>query len=205
MTPTAAAHIVVFAKAPQPGAVKTRLIPALGAVGAAELACRMLDHALQQALAAGAGLVELCMSPAPGHAAWQGLALPAGVTCAAQGEGDLGQRMASAVARVSGKGPVLLLGTDCPALTAAHLREAARQLARHDAVLLPVADGGYILIGLKTPCPELFAGMPWSTPAVAAETLSRMAALGLRVWRGPTLRDIDEPADLAHLPLDFQA
>ncbi|MBT9476548.1 DUF2064 domain-containing protein, partial [Polaromonas sp.] len=76
--------------------------------------------------------------------------------------------------------------------------------ARHDAMLLPVADGGYILIGLKTPCPELFSDMPWSTPAVAAETLRRMAALGLRVWRGPTLHDIDEPADLAHLPLEFQ-
>lgn len=196
--------LVIFAKAPQPGAAKTRLIPALGAEGAADLARRMLAHTLQQALAAGVGPVELCMSPAPGHAAWHGVALPAGVTCTAQGEGDLGQRMARAVARVTGKQEsVLLFGTDCPALTAAHLREADRQLARHDAVLLPVADGGYILIGLKTPCPELFTDMPWSTPAVAAETLRRMAARGLRVWRGPMLHDIDEPADLARLPPDF--
>lgn len=197
--------LVVFAKAPQPGAAKTRLIPALGAEGAANLARRMLAHTLQQALAAGAGPVELCMSPAPGDIAWQGVELPAGVTCTAQGEGDLGQRMARAVARATAQGPVLLFGTDCPALTAAHLMEADRQLARHDAVLLPVADGGYILIGLKAPCPELFTDMPWSTPAVAAETLRRMAALGLRVWQGPTLHDIDEPADLARLPLEFQA
>jgi len=81
--------------------------------------------------------------------------------------------------------------------------EAERQLARHDAVLLPVADGGYILIGLKAPCPALFTDMPWSTPAVAAETLRRMAELGLRVWQGPTLHDIDEPADLARLPPHF--
>lgn len=195
--------LVIFAKAPQPGAAKTRLIPALGAEGAADLARRMLAHTLQQALAAGVGPVELCMSPAPGHAAWHGVALPAGVTCTAQGEGDLGQRMARAVARVTGQQPVLLFGTDCPALTAAHLREADRQLTLHDAVLLPVADGGYILIGLKTPCPELFTDMPWSTPAVAAETLRRMAARGLRVWRGPMLHDIDEPADLARLPPDF--
>jgi rSAM/selenodomain-associated transferase 1 len=197
--------LVIFSKAPQPGAAKTRLIPALGAEGAARLARRMLAHTLQQALAAGAGPVELCMSPAPGDRAWHGVELPAGVTCTAQGEGDLGQRMASAVARVTRQGPVLLFGTDCPALTAAHLMEADRQLARHDAVLLPVADGGYILIGLKAPCPELFTDMPWSTPAVAAETLRRMATLGLRVWQGPVLHDIDEPTDLAHLPPEFQA
>lgn len=197
--------LVIFAKAPQPGAAKTRLIPALGAEGAADLARCMLSHTQAQALAAGAGPVELCMSPAPGDKAWHGVALPAGMTCTAQGEGDLGQRMARAVARVTGQQQsVLLFGTDCPALTAARIAEAGRQLARHDAVLLPVADGGYILIGLKTPCPDLFTDMPWSTPAVAAETLHRMAALGLRVWQGPTLHDIDEPADLARLPLDFQ-
>ena len=195
--------LVIFAKAPQPGAAKTRLIPALGAEGAADLARRMLVHTLQQALAAGIGPVELCMSPAPGDKAWQGVTLPDGIARTAQDEGDLGQRMARAVARVTAQGPVLLFGTDCPALTAAHLVEAGRQLARHDAVLLPVADGGYILIGLKTPCPGLFTDMAWSTPAVAAETLRRMAALGLRVWQGPTLHDIDEPADLARLPPHF--
>lgn len=197
-------RLVIFAKAPQPGAVKTRLIPALGAEGAAALARRMLSHTLQQALAAGVGPVELCMSPAPGDAAWQSVALPTAVVRTAQDEGDLGQRMASTVARITRqRQSVLLFGTDCPALTATHLAEAARQLAQHDAVLLPVADGGYILIGLKTPCPELFTDMPWSTPAVAAETLRRIAALGLRVWQGPTLHDIDEPADLARLPPDF--
>ncbi|MBT9476549.1 TIGR04282 family arsenosugar biosynthesis glycosyltransferase, partial [Polaromonas sp.] len=138
--------LVIFAKAPQPGAAKTRLTPALGAEGAANLARRMLVHTLQQALAAGAGPVELCMSPAPGDPAWHGVALPDGVARTAQGDGDLGQRMARAVARATGQGPVLLFGTDCPALTTAHLMEADRQLARHDAMLLPVADGGYILI-----------------------------------------------------------
>lgn len=195
--------LVIFAKAPQPGTAKTRLIPALGAEGAADLARRMLVHTLQQALAAGVGPVELCMSPPPGDRAWQGVALPDGVARTAQGEGDLGQRMARAVARVTAQGPMLLFGTDCPSLTAAHLAEAGRQLARHHAVLLAVADGGYILIGLKTPCPELFTDMAWSTSAVAAETLRRMAALGLHVWQGPMLHDIDEPADLAHLPLIF--
>ncbi|MEO5658623.1 MAG: TIGR04282 family arsenosugar biosynthesis glycosyltransferase, partial [Polaromonas sp.] len=122
----------------------------------------------------------------------------------AQGEGDLGERMARAVLRITQQQqPVLLMGTDCPALTAARICEAARQLQAHDAVLIPVADGGYVLIGLKSPCPELFTPMPWSTPAVAGETLRRIAALGLRVWQGPQLHDIDEPADLVHLPAGF--
>ncbi len=198
-------RLVVFAKAPQPGRAKTRLIPALGAEGAAALAQRMLAHALQQALQAGAGPVELCMSPPPGDPAWEKIAIPAAVLRTDQGEGDLGERMARAVRRVTADDdrPVLLMGSDCPALTAAVIREAARQLPTHDALLLPVADGGYVLIGLKSPCPTLFDRMPWSTATVAAETLSRMAALGLKVWRGPLLHDIDEPADLAHLPAVF--
>ncbi len=198
-------RLVIFAKAPQPGAVKTRLIPALGADGAAALARAMLDHTLQQALAAGLDAVELCMSPAPGDPAWHGAAPPAGVTCTAQGEGDLGERMDRAMRRALPfpSGPVLLIGTDCPALDSAQLREAARQLAQHDAVLQPVADGGYVLIGLQAPCPAIFTDMAWSTSTVTADTLQRLAALGLRVWLGPVLHDIDEAADLAHLPAGF--
>ncbi len=198
-------RLVIFAKAPQPGAVKTRLIPALGADGAAALARAMLAHTLQQALAAGLDAVELCVSPAPGDPAWRSVALPAGVDCTAQGEGDLGERMDRAMQRALGlrQGPVLLIGTDCPALDSGHLREAARQLAHHDAVLLPVADGGYVLIGLRAPCPAIFTNMAWSTSTVAAETLQRLSALGLRVWQGPVLHDIDEAADLVHLPDGF--
>ena len=203
--PPAPCRIVVFAKAPRPGAVKTRLIPALGAIGAAALARRMLDHALGQALAAGVGPVELCMSPAPGDVAWRSVNPPAGVVCTAQVEGDLGQRMAGAVHRVTARlgEPVLLMGSDCPALTSQEITRAAGRLRDHDAVLIPVADGGYVLIGLKSPCPALFTDMPWSTPAVCAETLRRAAMLGLTVWLGPPLHDIDEPADLALLPAGF--
>jgi uncharacterized protein len=198
-------RLVIFAKAPQPGAVKTRLIPALGEAGAAALARRMLAHTLNQALQAGVGPVELCMSPAPDDALWQHTELPGAALRTAQETGDLGQRMAGAVHRVTTlhRQPALLMGCDCPGLTAAHISEAARQLRAHDAVLIPVADGGYVLIGLKSPCPELFTDMRWSISTVAAETLRRMTALGLRVWQGPQLHDIDEPADLAHLPAGF--
>ena len=199
------ARLLVFAKAPVPGSAKTRLIPALGAAGAAALAQRLLDRTLQQALAAKVESVELCMGPAPGHAGWHNVTLPPGLQCTAQGEGDLGERMAAAIDRMIRKRrqPVVLMGTDCPGLSAELISEAARQLQAHDAVIVPVADGGYVLIGLKSPCPELFTAMPWSTSAVADETLRRLAALGLTVWLGPMLHDIDEPADLCHLPPDF--
>lgn len=193
-------RLVVFAKAPVAGQAKTRLIPALGAEGAAALARTMLDHTLAQARVSQAGEVELCMSPAPGDVAWNGWRLPAGIAPTDQGDGDLGARMARAVRRVTAQQPVLLFGTDCPALDAAAIRAAADALQQHDAVLVPVADGGYVLIGLKRPCPELFADMAWSTPTVAAETLRRLDRLGCSTWIAPTLHDIDEPADLVHLP-----
>ena len=200
-------RLVVFAKAPQPGLAKTRLVPALGAQGAADLARRMLLHTLQQALAANVGSVELCMSPAPGAPDWAGVSLPAGVECCDQGAGELGQRMARAVDRVTGTlaQPILLMGTDCPALSAAHIAQAAQQLQQHDAVLVPVADGGYVLIGLHAPCPSVFANMAWSTAVVAGETLRRWAAVGHSVWTGPLLHDIDDPDDLLHLPPWWQS
>jgi rSAM/selenodomain-associated transferase 1 len=196
---------VIFAKAPQPGLAKTRLIPALGADGAATLARRMLRHTLDQALAAGAQAVELCMSPASSDPAWQGVEIPEAVERSEQGEGDLGARMSRAMERALARqqGPVLLMGTDCPALSAAHIAEAARQLEQHDAVLIPVADGGYVLIGLRAPTPDLFTDMAWGTPTVGFETLRRIASAGLHVWQGPVLHDIDESADLLHLPAAF--
>ncbi len=194
-------RIVIFAKAPLPGQVKTRLVPALGEAGAARLAACMLDLALEQARSADVGPVELCMSPAPGSAEWAGIPLPPGVETSDQGAGDLGARMARAARRTLARGErVLLTGTDCPDLTAARLRIAAVRLSGHDAVMHPAEDGGYPLLGLRAFDASLFENVPWSTPVVADLTLARLAALGRRVWVGETLRDIDEPADLAGLP-----
>lgn len=190
-------RIVIFAKAPMAGRVKTRLIPALGEAGAARLAARMLDLALGAARAAAVGSVELCMSPAPDSADWAGIPLPADIETRDQGAGDLGARMAGAAQRAIAQGEaVLLTGTDCPQLTAARLREAAAQLLSHDAVLHRAVDGGYPLLGLRAFDASLFDGIPWSTAAVADLTLERMAALGWNVWLGETLQDIDVPADL---------
>lgn len=193
-------QLVVMAKAPQPGLAKTRLAPALGLQGAALLARHMLAHALQQARASAAGPVELCMSPPPDDPAWAGVDRDGVDTCTDQGPGDLGRRMARIVARHAPMRPVLILGTDCPALDQGIIAAAAAALADHDAALVPVRDGGYVLIGLRAPCEPVFSDMPWSTPAVFAETVRRLGQQGRSVWTGPMLSDVDEPADLENVP-----
>lgn len=190
-------RIVIFAKAPLPGRTKTRLIPALGAEGAAALARTMLEDTIREALAAALGPVELCTCPPPDHADWQEHAPDGRVQCTAQGEGDLGARMARAAERViAAEGAILLIGTDCPELDRHRLRAAARQLESHDAVLHPAHDGGYPLIGLKRFDRSLFHDIAWGGATVAATTIQRIAGLGWSLWQGETLRDIDEPADL---------
>jgi rSAM/selenodomain-associated transferase 1 len=198
-------RIVIFAKAPLPGFAKTRLIPALGAQGAAALARRMLAHALNEASAARVGPVELCVTPSAADPAWQTLAVADAVQRSDQGEGDLGQRLARAAQRViDGGEAVLLIGTDCPQLTAARLRQAAATLQRSDATLFPTADGGYVLLGLNRFAPSLFADIAWSTGSVAFETLCRLQQLGWSVHSHAMLHDIDEPADLQWLPEAWQ-
>ena len=198
---TASTRIVVMAKAPLPGFAKTRLIPALGDAGAARLAARMLHHTLGTALAAAIGPVELCVAPEPSDPAWRDVAVPAGVVWSAQGVGDLGARMARAAQRGCALGErVLLIGTDCPALSAAHLRSAATALDEHDATLLPTFDGGYALLGLRQIHPSLFENIPWSTASVASETVRRARHIGWTVELMERLHDIDEPDDLQWLP-----
>ena len=194
-------RIVIFAKAPVAGLAKTRLIPALGAQGAADLARRMLDHTVEQALAAEVGSVELCVTPSPVDVAWQNVVVAKSAAWSDQGDGDLGERMARAVQRVTGAGEsLLLIGTDCPALDAAVLRSAAESLQHFDATLVPTADGGYVLLGLNGFHASLFEDIEWSTSSVAAETRRRMARLGWNVLDNPTVHDIDDPADLRWLP-----
>lgn len=195
-------RIVIFAKAPLPGFAKTRLIPALGAQGAADLARRMLTCTLHAALAAQVGTVELCVSPAPADPVWPTFELSQAVQWTDQGEGDLGERMARAARRtLDGGESVLLIGTDCPELDAAQLLRAANALQRSDATLLPTFDGGYVLLGLNRFHPSLFSDIAWSTASVATETMRRMNALGWHVARHATVHDIDEPADLQWLAL----
>jgi hypothetical protein len=199
-------RIVIFAKAPVAGLAKTRLIPALGAQGAARLAAALLRHAVAQALASAAGPVELCVAPAPRDPVWSGLMPQAQLSWSDQGDGDLGERMARAAQRALAAGsPVLLMGTDCPELTAGRIREAAASLLAADATLVPAFDGGYVLLGLNRFDASLFAGIAWSTATVAQATRARVEQLGWSLQTLPTLHDIDEPADLQWLPDHLQA
>ena len=205
-----ACGIAILAKAPVAGYAKTRLAPALGAAGAAALAERLLEHAAAQAVAAGLGRVVLWAAPDTTHPAFVRLRECHGLALVAQGAGDLGARMARVfeTALTAGGTPLLLMGSDAPALDAAMLRRAAAALETNDAVFVPAHDGGYALVGLRAwgPGPlSLFTDMAWSTPQVMAETRTRLARAALRHAELPAVADIDEPADLAHLPPDWRA
>jgi uncharacterized protein len=183
--------IAVMAKAPIPGLAKTRLIPALGADGAARLQARFITATVETALAVGS--VTLWAAPDDTHAVFRQFASHAQL--ASQAEGDLGARMLAAAAARGG--PVLIIGTDCPTLTVEHLRTAGDLLRDGvDVVINPTDDGGYALIGLNKPQPGLFTDVAWSTPTVMAETRRRLAQLNLS-WREPArLWDVDTADDL---------
>lgn len=190
--------LAVLAKAPIPGLAKTRLIPALGAVGAARLQRHFTQRALRTAVASGLGPVTLWCAPTVSHRFFQALrraALP--VALRAQPEGDLGLRMLTALQAGCSQGPTLLIGTDCPALSPAHLQAAARALQQGaEVVCQPAEDGGYVLIGMRQPQPTLFTNMPWSTAEVMPQTRARAQAAGLRLHELPSLWDVDNPEDL---------
>lgn len=189
--------IAILARAPVAGQCKTRLIPVLGADGAADLHRRMMARTVDHALAAGIGPVTLWCTPDTTHAAFS--AHRERVALRAQTGGDLGARMLAAFEAERGT-PLLLIGTDCPVLTVDHLRTCAAALhAGNDAVFLPTEDGGYCLVGLREPRPALFDAMPWSTDRVMPETRRRLVRTGLR-WQEPALLwDVDTPDDLTRL------
>ncbi len=201
-----ATTIIIFAKAPQAGFAKTRLIPTLGAERAAALARRMLEMTLVHALDAQAGPVELWVTPAISDSAWRGMPIPDSVEIKDQGEGDLGARLAYAArCGLERNAAVMLIGADCPELDSAALREAAQALRHVDAVLHPTVDGGYALLGLRRFHSRLFSDITWSTPTVAQQTIQRIDALQWSLHVAATFNDIDEPADLQRLPVEWRS
>lgn len=196
---TSRVGVAILARAPVPGAAKTRLIPALGAAGAARLQRWMLQRTVAMALVADVGPVSLWCAGDPAHPDFAVCRAFGRVDLQPQPEGDLGERMLAAIASSSTPAGTLVIGTDCPALGAAQLRESARALGDHDAVVIPAEDGGYVLIGMKTPAPEAFAGVDWGSARVMAQTRQRLAALGWRWQEADPLWDVDLPQDLDRL------
>ena len=200
---TARTGIAILAKAPIPGRAKSRLIPAIGAHAAAVLQERMTAQAVETAQAAGIGPVTLWCAPDPSHASFRELAVRHHVTLKRQPDGDLGVRML--VPFVDANGPALVIGTDCPARTADHLRQAANALRQAEVVLIPAEDGGYVLIGARAPHAALFTDMQWGNAEVLAETRRRIAASGLTAIELLPLWDVDTESDLARLERELPA
>lgn len=199
-------RLIVFAKAPVAGRAKTRLIPLLGAEGAALAQARFIRHTLDTAhawrLAAG-GEVELWCTPDSGHPLFGECASLFDLELRVQPDGDLGARMWLALCDALRAGaPAVLVGTDCPWLATAHIAQAHRLLGGCDAVFAPAEDGGYVLVGLARAVPELFAGIDWSTPRVMAQTRSRARAAGASLVEVARLPDVDTPEDWARLCAD---
>jgi hypothetical protein len=203
-TPTglAAGHIIVLARAPLPGRAKTRLIPALGAQGAARMHALLLRRTLATVSEAAGGSatlpVTLRVAPAVGHPLFAQLQRRYGVQLRAQGGGDLGRRMQQALAAaLRDSEAAVLVGSDCPGLAAGDIRSALQALqGGMDAVLGPALDGGYWLIGLRRPSAAVFQGVDWGGARVAAQTRQRLRRLGWR-WLELTPRgDLDLPADV---------
>jgi len=198
-------RIVIFAKAPIPGFCKTRLMGVLGARGAAELAANMLLRTVAIAREARIGPVELCVAPAPEHECFLSMDLGGDLLWSRQSEGDLGERMATAVRETLSAGQnVLCIGTDCVELQASHLRDAAQSLSHRTVVITPARDGGYVMLGLNRFDESIFQGIAWSTQSVFVQTMARISKLGWSVAEMKTLRDIDEPEDLDFLPEPFK-
>ncbi len=200
MRVAADAKVLVFARAPEAGATKTRLIPCLGAAGAAALQRILIERALRTALAAGIGEVELWCAPTAQQAQFARYRRQFGIAAASQCAGDLGDRMLHASAcALANCARVIIIGTDCPALTSIELQSAARALDEHDAVLIPAEDGGYVLIGLNSTVPRLFEAIPWGGDDVMRMTRDRMRLLGWTWAELPVSWDVDRPADFARL------
>ena len=189
-----AEKLIIFLKAPRPGLVKTRLADVIGPQAACDAYRKLVELLLEQLRELP--FVELKHSPdnaASEIAPW----VAAGWSCRPQGAGDLGQRLIAAFddAFAHGAERVVIIGSDCPYVTAEDIRAAWSTLSRSDVVLGPAGDGGYWLIGLRRPQPALFRDIPWSTEQVLRDTMTRIQSAGLSVHLLRTLEDVDTEAD----------
>jgi uncharacterized protein len=185
-------RIVLFARFPEPGRAKTRLIPAIGPERAAALHRTLTERTLAVIRESGLPYVlRTTGAPPEAFTAWL-----EDEAILDQGEGGLGERLA----RAGPPYPTLFIGADAPDLTPALLKEAAAALEGNDAVIGPAEDGGYWLLGLGRAVPGVFEGIDWSTERVFAQTCDRLRGAGVEPAILPMLADCDRPEDLARWP-----
>lgn len=195
------ARIQVFAKSPEPGRTKTRLIPLLGEAGAAAFHARQVHERLERLTSTGLCAVELWCSPSSSTAFFRDCLERYDVKLHDQSPGDLGRRMHHALSSALDQAEAaVLVGTDCPSLCAADIDETFKRLYQGtDVVLGPAHDGGYYLVALQQPVPGLFTGIPWGTAAVFTETVTRLGQLGLSHHCLAERMDVDTPEDYHRL------
>jgi len=192
--------LVVFAKAPVPGAVKTRLVPPLTPFQAADLHTAFICDTLERT----AGLLYaryLACAPTSRTPFFDACAKRYGITTLSQGVGDLGVRMLRISRALLRRHPyVLLIGTDSPTLPLSRFEQADTLLADADWVFGPSRDGGYYLAGQRRLAPAMFTSVPWGTGDVLTVTLERLHA---RAALLPPWYDVDRPDDLDRLRKDL--
>lgn len=194
-------RLIIFTRYPLPGRAKTRLIPALGPLGAARLQRAMAGRTLATAREVAArGDVDIEVRYLGGDERTVRRSLGGGCQLAPQGPGDLGDRLRRAFEEgfAVGARRIVVVGADCPAMSADDVRRAFEALADHDLALGPADDGGYWLIGLRRPA-DVFGGVAWGGPSVCAQTLTAAQRERLSVRQLDTHADVDTPADLQHL------
>ena len=188
MTP----RVALLTRYPEAGKAKTRLIPALGACGAAALHRTLTERTVLAVQEAGLALeIRSTGAPVAAFAVWLGA-----VSIIDQGDGGLGERLARAGAPY----PTIFIGSDAPDVTPDLLRNAADALAHADAVIGPAEDGGYWLLGLAREVSGIFHRVDWGTSAVFGQTIARLADAGIDPVRLSELADCDRPEDLARWP-----
>ena len=193
------ARLLLLTKAPDPGQVKTRLIPLLGEAAAAELYSQLVHNCLGLCTRAALSPVDIWCSPSSEHPFFQQCKARYRATLHTQGPGDLGQRMSQAIrTTLEDADYVVVIGADCPALCSADLVAAFNALdTGTDVVIGPAEDGGYYLIGMRNHHAFLFTDIPWSTPAVLSTTAERIRTQNLRLHTLPLRKDLDTPEDYA--------
>lgn len=210
--------LIIFAKAPVAGVAKTRLIPALGAEGAAKLHARLLEHTIQRALASDCFPVYLFTPENHAHPFIDNLLITYPLIHRQQQGVDLGERMKNAFLSVltENESDVLLIGSDCPVIDSDILECCGVSLEHQDAVFIPAEDGGYTLVGLQfhgaalsdgasfgNSIGAIFENIEWGSDKVMQQTRSQLTTLSL-CWNEPlTLWDVDRPEDLVRLCQQF--
>jgi rSAM/selenodomain-associated transferase 1 len=189
-----ARELLIFARTPELGKVKTRLAAEIGHDAALRTYVKLLAHTRESVSRSGFPARVHLAGPMPEQDLWS----EAGFRRFPQADGDLGQRMSAAFALAFADGvrSVVIIGTDCPGLSSAHLHEAMKALETHEAVVGPANDGGYTLLGLTSPIRAIFENKAWSTDSVLRDTLADFKTLGMSVARLETLRDLDTLDDL---------